>query len=57
MKYVVLFAPEVLTQLDGTRDFIAVAASPIIADRYVDELLVHCQRLSMFPMLGKRGMT
>ena len=53
MKYVVLFAPEVLTQLDSMRDFIAVAASPIIADRYVDELLVHCQRLSMFPMRGQ----
>lgn len=50
--YTVVFSPEAAQQIDRLHSFIADAASPNIADRYIDALISYCEGLSTFPMRG-----
>lgn len=52
MTYQVLFAPEAEDQLDELYRYIAAAASADTADRYVGQVIDHCEGLAMFPLRG-----
>ncbi len=52
MRYIVVFAPEALDQLDALEDFIANAGSPVVAARYVDTVIAYCESLATFPQRG-----
>jgi len=45
----VRFAPNAEDDLAELFDYIAAAASPEIAGRYVDELIAYCETLATFP--------
>jgi plasmid stabilization system protein ParE len=48
----VRFAPHAEDDLAGLFDYIAAAASPEIAGRYVDELIAYCETIATFPDRG-----
>jgi toxin ParE1/3/4 len=48
----VRFAPHAEDDLSELFDYIAAAASPEIAGRYVDELIAYCETLATFPQGG-----
>jgi plasmid stabilization system protein ParE len=48
----VRFAPEALAQLEEIEQFIAQAASPALAARYVDGIVTFCESLRTFPQRG-----
>jgi plasmid stabilization system protein ParE len=50
--YKVRFAPGVLAQLGEIERYIAQAGSPSTAARYVEEVVDHCESLSLFPLRG-----
>ncbi|CAG4898443.1 hypothetical protein R69919_02467 [Paraburkholderia gardini] len=50
----VKFAPEALSQLEDIERYIAEAASPALAARYVDGILAYCESLRIFPRRGTR---
>jgi len=52
MKYRVVFSPEAEEQLVALYWYIADAASPDIAARYIEALISHCERLHAFPIRG-----
>ena len=52
MKYRVVFAPEAEDQLAELYRFIATAASPGIAERYVSAIIDYCETLETFPLRG-----
>jgi len=52
--YTVAFTPEAEEQLAGLYRFIAVAASPIIAERYTSAIITHCEGLHTVPNRGAR---
>ncbi|WP_184254514.1 type II toxin-antitoxin system RelE/ParE family toxin [Granulicella mallensis] len=52
--YRIIFAPESRDDLRELRRYIAREASPRIAARYVDRLLVFCQGLSLAPHRGEQ---
>ncbi|BDB18363.1 hypothetical protein cym2001_17280 [Pseudomonas sp. CYM-20-01] len=54
MKYSVTFSPEALTQLDALEDYISDTGSPLVAARFVDNLVTCCENLTMFPLHGTR---
>jgi len=54
MNYQVTFAHEASNHLAAIRDYIAVAADPVTAERYVDAIIDHCLDLEMFPHRGAR---
>lgn len=52
MKFRVVFAPEAEEQLAELYRYIALAASPDIAERYVDAIVSYCETLETFPLRG-----
>ena len=52
MSYRVVFTPEAEEQLLALYDYIADAASPDIAARYVEAIIAHCEGLHTFPVRG-----
>ena len=52
MKYRVVFSPEAEEQLAGLYRYIAAAASPSIAERYVSAIIDYCETLETFPLRG-----
>ena len=52
MKFRVVFSPEAEEQLAGLYRYIAEAASPGIAERYVNAVISYCQTLETFPLRG-----
>ncbi len=54
MKYVVIFSPEAQEQLLSLYRYVAVAASPEIAERYTNSIVAYCESLKDFPLRGTR---
>ena len=54
MRYTVVFTPEAQEQLAALYRYIAVAASPTIAERYVSAVIAYCEGLQTFPHRGTR---
>jgi toxin ParE1/3/4 len=52
MSYRVVFSPEAQEQLASLFHYIAQAASPITAARYVEAIVCYCESLHMFPHRG-----
>lgn len=52
MIYRVVFAPEAEEQLVALYRYIATAASPGIAERYVNAVIAYCETLEAFPLRG-----
>ncbi len=53
-QYTVVFAPQAREQLASLYRYIAVAASPEIAERYTNAIVTYCEGLQTFPMRGTR---
>jgi len=53
VSYTVAFAPEALAQLDALEDYISKTESPVVAARFVDNIINYCDSLSVFPLRGK----
>ena len=49
MQYTVVFTPEAEDQLVALYSYIAKAASPLVAQRYVDAIVTYCERLKTLP--------
>ena len=54
MTYVVIFSPEAQEQLVSLYRYVAVAASPEIAERYTNSIVAYCESLKDFPLRGTR---
>ena len=54
MLYTVFFTPEAQGQLAALYRYIAVAASPEIAERYISAIVAYCEGLNTFPNRGTR---
>lgn len=54
MQYAVVFTPEAQEQLAALYRYIAVAASPDVAERYTGAIVSYCEGLSTFPKRGTR---
>lgn len=52
MKYRVVFSPEAEEQLADLYRYIAAAASPGIAERYLNAIIRYCEKLETFPLRG-----
>ena len=52
MKLRVIFSPEAEEQLADLYQYIASAASPGIAERYVSTIIAYCETLETFPLRG-----
>jgi toxin ParE1/3/4 len=52
--YAVVFTPEAEDQLTEIYQYIATAASPDIAERYVSAIIDYCESLQTFPIRGIR---
>ncbi len=52
MKYRVVFSPEAEEQLANLYRYIVLAASPGIAERYVNAIIGYCEALETFPLRG-----
>lgn len=52
MRYSVVFTPEALDQLESLYEYIADAASPLIAQRYTGAIVNYCEGLHSFPQRG-----
>lgn len=52
--YAVTFTPEAEEQLAELYRFIAVAASPIVAERYTNAIITHCEEMHTVPNRGTR---
>jgi len=50
--YKVIFSPKAEEQLAALYRFIAVEASPNIAERYTNAIVTYCEGLSNFPQRG-----
>ena len=50
----VVFTPEALEQLEALYAYIADAASPLVAQRYTDAIVIYCETLQTFPLRGAR---
>ena len=51
-QYSVIFTPEAKDQLVSLYNFIAVAASPEVAERYTNAIVSYCESLHSFPLRG-----
>jgi plasmid stabilization system protein ParE len=51
-QYSVIFTPEAKDQLVSLYNFIAVAASPEVAERYTNAIVTYCESLHSFPLRG-----
>ena len=54
MTHTVIFTPEAEEQLVQLYRYIAAAASPEIAERYVNSIVTCCEDLREFPLRGTR---
>lgn len=54
MKHRVVFSPEAEDQLVELYRYIAAAASPGIAERYVNAIVSYCETLDTFPLRGAK---
>jgi plasmid stabilization system protein ParE len=54
MKYRVIFSPEAEEQFAELFHYIAAAASPGIAERYVNAIITYCETLDTFPLSGAK---
>lgn len=52
--YQIIFSPEAEEQLASLYRYLAVEASPNIAERYTDAIVSYCEGLSTFPHRGSR---
>lgn len=52
MAHRVVFTPEAQAQLVALYHYIAVEASPEIADRFTGAIIEHCEKLTDFPNRG-----
>jgi toxin ParE1/3/4 len=52
VKLRVIFSPEAVEQLADLYQYIASAASPGIAERYVSTIIAYCETLETFPLRG-----
>jgi toxin ParE1/3/4 len=52
--YTIVFTPEADDQLTEIYQYIASAASPDIAERYVSAIIDYCESLQIFPERGIR---
>lgn len=50
--YTVIFSPEAEEQLASLYRYLAVEASPKIAEKYTDAVVSYCERLTTFPHRG-----
>lgn len=53
-RYPVVFAPEAQEQLAALYGYIAVAASPAIAERYTTAIVNYCETLQTSPQRGTK---
>jgi len=51
-QYSVIFTPEARDQLVSLYQFISVAASPEVAERYTNAIVTYCESLHSFPLRG-----
>lgn len=54
MSYTVVFTPEAQEQLLELYRYIAAAASPMTAERYISAIITYCEELRTFPRRGNR---
>ena len=54
MTHRVVFSPEAEDQLAELYRYIATAASPGIAERYVNAIIDYCETLNTFPLRGAK---
>lgn len=54
MNWRVVFSPEAEEQLAELYHYVAVAASPEVAARYLDAIVSYCESLCSFPHRGTR---
>ena len=54
MNYTVVFTPEAESQLAALYRYIAQAASPEVAQRYLDAIVTYCEGLQSFPHRGSQ---
>jgi plasmid stabilization system protein ParE len=52
VKYSIVLTPEARDHLDDLYDYIATAASPDIAQRFVEGILDHIDKLTSYPHRG-----
>jgi toxin ParE1/3/4 len=57
MNYRVVFAPEAEEQLAELYHYIAAAASPEVAERYIEAIVSYCESLQTFPYRVPSAMT
>lgn len=54
MPYTVVFTPEAENQLTELYRYVAQAASPEVAQRYVEAIVTYCEGLQSFPHRGSQ---
>ena len=54
MLYTVVFTPEAESQLTELYRYIAQAASPDVAQRYLEAIVTYCESLQSFPHRGSQ---
>lgn len=54
MSYSVAFAPEALAQLDALEGYISETGTPLLAARFIDNIVSYCEKLCVFPLRGAR---
>ena len=54
MLYTVVFTPEAESQLAELYSYIAQAASPDVAQRYLEAIVTYCESLQSFPHRGSQ---
>ena len=54
MRYSVVFTPEAEEQLAGLYRYIALKASPEIAEKYTSAIVTYCEEMDSFPHRGTR---
>lgn len=50
----VVFTPEAVDQLEALYNYIATAASPLVAQRYTEAIATYCETLQASPLRGAR---
>ena len=52
--YRVVFTPEAEEQLAALYRYISIASSPVVAERYTDAIITHCEGMHTVPNRGTR---
>lgn len=53
-RYEVVFTPEAQEQMAALYGYIAVAASPVVAERYTSAIMEYCETLRTSPLRGTK---